>query len=572
MRIFFLLAGIFFACTPLYAQSTTGEVPDTSRADAIINNATVYFGYGAEITHEAKVKITAATRFIVINQLSTVIDVNSLQVSCPEDVTLLSQRFNVFYPKVPLVIKTKEMEKWEDSIELLQKKSGRIDNSIAIEKELLAKTGALIESALANNGNKSVLSAEVLRLVEFYNARIEKSRANIYTYQLELKDLNAQITILRKKISDAAALTRPPVSKPSGQLILQVMATRSAEIPVSISYYTHHAGWTPVYDIRVNSKTNKVKLVYKASLMQTTGIDWKKTKLTLSTGTPNFGVAAPILNPWYLQLYVPGIYSDLQRRAAVGNEMRNRVQSFGDDKLKEVIVDGYGAYRQEKYYRADSVMPATLQEFTTLNEGQLNTNFEIDLPYDIASDGQLHSVSIKDEEIDCVLKSYAVPRADKEAYLLAEVANWQTLDLLPGDANIIMDNTYIGKSVIDPNSTADTLNLPLGKDKRLAIKRSLVKELSSLKTSGKESKQTFTYEIIVKNNKLTDVNLLLKDQFPLSTIKEVEVKLEDGSEAMVNNETGVLTWKLELKPGESKKVRFSYTVKYPRDKKIVNLK
>ena len=135
-----------------------------------------------------------------------------------------------------------------------------------------------------------------------------------------------------------------------------------------------------------------------------------------------------------------------------------------------------------------------------------------------------------------------------------------------------MDDTYVGKSVIDPNTTADTLNLSLGRDKRIAIKRSLVKELSSIKTSGKESKQIFTYEIIVKNNKLTDVNLLLKDQFPLSTIKEVEIKLDEEGGAMVNAETGVLTWKLDLKPGESKKVLFSYTVRYPKDKKIVNLK
>ena len=72
--------------------------------------------------------------------------------------------------------------------------------------------------------------------------------------------------------------------------------------------------------------------------------------------------------------------------------------------------------------------------------------------------------------------------------------------------------------------------------------------------------------------KRQDVNLLLKDQFPLSTIKEVEIKLDEEGGAMVNAETGVLTWKLDLKPGESKKVRFSYTVRYPKDKKIVNLK
>ncbi len=314
-------------------------------------------------------------------------------------------------------------------------------------------------------------------------------------------------------------------------------------------------------------------MVYKASLTQTTGIDWKKTKLTLSTGTPNFGVSAPVLTPWYLQLYVPGLYTDLQRRAAQGNAARNMIQSYEDDRklAEEVVVTGYGQMKV-KSVNENNVDPSTLQQYTTLTQGQLNTSFEIDLPYDIASDGQLNSVTIKDQEIDCTLKNYAVPRMDKDAYLLAEVADWQNLDLLPGDANIIMDDTYIGKSVIDPNTTADTLNLSLGRDKRIAVKRSLVKEQSSLKTSGGNTKQVFTYEILVKNNKVTDVNLLLKDQFPLSNIKEVVVTLEDGSDAMINTETGVLTWKIDLKPGESKKVRFSYSVKYPKDKKIVNLK
>jgi len=327
-----------------------------------------------------------------------------------------------------------------------------------------------------------------------------------------------------------------------------------------------------VYDIRVNSKTNKVKLVYKASLTQTSGIDWKNTKLTLSTGTPNFGVAAPVLSPWYLQLYVPELYKSLQGKAAGVNVLRNTIQSMNDDsKLSEVIkIRGVSSINNGDV--AGYIDPSTMNMYTTLNEGQLNTNFEIELPYNIDSDGKLNSIAIKEEEIICILKNYAVPRADKETYLMAEVADWQNLDLLPGDANIIMDDTYIGKSIIDPNTIADTLNLSLGRDKRVVVKRSLVKELSSLKTSGSSSRQNFTYELVIKNNKQTDINLLLKDQIPLSNIKEVEVNLEDSSDAMVNNETGVLTWKLNLKPGESKKVRFSYSVKYPKDKKIVNLK
>jgi uncharacterized protein (TIGR02231 family) len=554
----------------LCAVSFLCNAQDTARADADITNATVYFGYGTELTHQSKVRLSSNTKTIVISQLGTNVDLASLQISCPEDVALLSHRFQVFTPPQPVWVKPAIAFLMEDSIENLKEDITRIESLIGIEQELLNKTGMLIETTISTSGNKEVTSAEVLKLVEFYNARIEKTKTNIYNHQQARNKLNKKIEAIRKRIAEL----NPPqlkYAKSYGQLFLQVFTKRSGEIPVSISYYTQNAGWIPVYDIRVNSKTNKVKLIYKATLTQTSGIDWKKTKLTLSTGTPNFGVAAPVLSPWYLQLYVPELYKALQGKAAGVNVQRNTIQSMNNDNaLAEVVVTDVNGYAKQKVMQ--TIDPSTLNSYTTLNEGQLNTNYEIELPYDIDSDGKMNSIAIKEEEIICTLKNYAVPRMDRETYLMAEVADWQNLDLLPGDANIVMDDTYVGKSFIDPNTIADTLNLSLGRDKRVVVKRSLVKELSSLKTSGSTSKQSFTYELTVKNNKQTDINLLLKDQFPLSNIKEVEVNLEESGDAIVNKETGVITWKINLKPGESKKVRFSYSVKYPKDKKIVNLK
>ncbi|MBL7729305.1 MAG: DUF4139 domain-containing protein, partial [Dinghuibacter sp.] len=451
--IFLLVMAIMLNPVTASAQSD-----DTVRASATIKTASVYFGYGAELSHESKARVGTGTRIIVINNLSTSADVNSLQISVPEHVALLSQRYIVFQPPTPVAGKTRETERMEDSIETIQKEVSRIENLVAIDKEILAKTGLLIETTISTSGNKTVLSAEVLKLLEFYNARIEKSRTNIYNNQMEINRQNKLIAGIRKRIAEAGASATPVIQKPYGQVILQVMCKQAGEIPINLSYYTARAGWTAIYDVRANSKTNKVKLVYKASLTQNTGIDWNKAKLVLSTGTPNFGVTAPILTPWNLQLYVPGLYNDLQRRAAAGNAQRNIIQSFNNDmNMAEVVVTNANGQYKTKQVEEKTVDPSNVEQYTTLNEGQLNTSYEIDLPYDIASDGQLNSVTIKEEEITCTMKNYAVPRADKEAYLLAEIPDWQNLDLLPGDANIIMDDTYIGRSTIDPNTTADTL-------------------------------------------------------------------------------------------------------------------
>jgi uncharacterized protein (TIGR02231 family) len=213
-----------------------------------------------------------------------------------------------------------------------------------------------------------------------------------------------------------------------------------------------------------------------------------------------------------------------------------------------------------------------VEDYTTLKQGMLNTNFEIDLPYDIASNNMAHSINIKNVDLPTQFKNYAVPKLDQQAYLVGELTNWENLDLLPGKANIIMDDTYIGVTQIDPNTALDTLNLSLGKDKRIYVKRMLVKEESKLSRKDNDITQTFTYELTVRNNKSSTVDFVLKDQYPLSSLQNVEVKvLSKGNADIENKEVGSLTWKLILKPGESRNIKFSYQIKYPKDKKISNI-
>ncbi|MFZ4771559.1 MAG: DUF4139 domain-containing protein [Ferruginibacter sp.] len=556
----------------LCAQSAL-TAQDTARADASLSAATVFFGYGAELTHNANIKVNTSTKQIIISQLSTAIDVNSLQISVPENVALLSQRFLVYTPE-RIVLINPLIKKWQDSIKIFQKDQNRNKWLAETERETLDKTNKLIEMTMKDNGNKAISSDEAIKLINANTLKIEKAKTALFKLSEEWDLLNEKISAMQTRIYEAN--NQPvKVEKPYGQLMLQVICNSTTEIPVSLSYFTNNAGFTPLYDVRVNSKTNELKLVYKASITQSTGINWKQVKLTLSTSNPSWGGVAPNLTPWYLQMYVKPLYDNF-KAPVVNNYYQNNIQSMmKDDKslMEEVVVTGYGAAKKNRSvsYATTTVNPSSIQQYTTLTESQLNTNFEIDLPYNIDSDGETHSVTIKEEKINAGLKNYAIPKLDKDAYLLAEIADWQKLDLLPGVANIIMDQTYIGKSVIDPNSTADTLNLSLGKDKRVNIKRTAVKEYTSSKTSGSTTKQVFTYELTVKNNKISPVDLLLKDQYPISTVKEIEVKLEEGNGALVNEESGILSWKLNLKPGESRKLRFSYTVKYPKEMKITNL-
>jgi uncharacterized protein (TIGR02231 family) len=148
------------------------------------------------------------------------------------------------------------------------------------------------------------------------------------------------------------------------------------------------------------------------------------------------------------------------------------------------------------------------------------------------------------------------------------VRDWEKLNLLPGQADLIVEGTLIGRSRLDPSSTQDTLNLTLGQDKRIVVRRDKVAEFSSVKFLGTNKKEVFTYEITVRNNKQDKVQLVLKDQYPLSSNKDIEEELLESSGASVDKETGILTWKLDLAAGETRKFRLSYSIKYPKDKTL----
>ncbi len=541
---------------------------DTARAVAIMKEGTVYYGYGAELTHSAKLTVTKDTRYIIIDKISKELDLNSLQISCPENISLLSQQFSIYSAPKPKYEESDLMKRIKDSIEKKQILVSVIQNNISIYEATLAATGKLIESTIATSGNKTSLTAEVLKLIEFYNTKIEQNKNLIFEKGLAKAAVQKEITALNDRLTAATVVANAnytaenPKQSSYGRVVLQVICRTAQAADINLSYYTKNAGWQPLYDIRVDTKTNAMKLVYKASVIQNTGIDWEQAKLSLSTGTPNFTTTAPLFSAWYLKYYAPELYKKYDNLTVT-----NSIPTMSALTRAKVSADDMGYTMSES-----TVVPSTLQDYTNMRQGLLNTIFEIDLPYDIASNGLPHNINIKEEKLSSSLKNYAVPKLDPEAYLLAELTDWQNLDLIPGNANIIMDDTYIGKSFIDPNSTADTLNLSLGKDKRVAVKRLLIKDDNTTKNRDNNIKQTFTYEITVKNNKTKDVDMILKDQFPLSNIKEIEIELKEDGGAVVNNELGVLTWSVVLKPGEIRKFRFAYTVKYPKDKKIQNLK
>lgn len=572
---------------------------------ANLNTVTIYRN-GAEMFHNAKSNLAKGDNELVIEGISSYVDINSIQVNCPAAVTILGVEFSNNYLLSETT--TPELKKIRDSLEKVKSDIEKTDVSIVTVSDLLT----VLKSNKEIKGTQTGLSvAELIKLMDYY-----KTKSNELQNELSaLKNKKDKLTNLSQKLSEQEEEERKKNTITGGRIILQLSVAIAGPQEFTLSYITQNAYWTPYYDIKAEDVKSPLKIIYKAKIVQTTGIDWKKVKLSLSTSTAIQYSSAPLLRSWFLSYVNPvrQMEQNLSKSNSIqsmgyfvpgsATQIDSKITIRGVNSIKEenqplYIING-AEMQASDYARLDpnsfkdvnvlkddaaaalygaraskGVVVVTLkdglEDYVSVTDNALDVTYDIDLPYDVPTNGKQQIATLKEATVPAFYKYYSVPKLDKDAYLLAEVSDWEKLNLIPGEANIIFEGTYVGKSFIDPASTNDTLNLTLGKDKRVVIKREKLADFSSVKFLGTNKLQTITYELTVKNNKKDAISLILKDQYPISTNKEIEVELLQSSDAANNAEIGVLTWKLELAPGESKKVRISYSAKYPKGK-VLNL-
>ena len=543
--LFVLVSTISFAQKPIF---TTAKV----------KSATVYFN-AAEISQTTAVNLPVGTSEIVVKNVADYLNESTVQIGAPNSVTVLSVQFTQNYISEYEIDETNPaIKKVRDSITLVQKEIKKIQIDTYSSQQTIALLDANQNVSGANTG---LNVAELMKLVDFYKTkRTELDNAVVILAEKETK-LKEKL----KNLNDKLEINTQKEEKSSkGKLIIQVMNEIAGVVNLDLNYITDNASWTPFYDLRAENITSPINMMYKAQVTQWTGIDWKKVKLTLSSGNPNQNNQAPLLNSWFLRYQDNMLYESISVNGYFGveNKLKGRAKGIS---VKKELANNF------TYVDTLSNENSTVSDYTNIQENQLNVSFDIDIPYDILSNSKPHSVALKEIKLPATYKYYAAPRVEKEAFLLAEINDYSKYNLLPGEANIIFEGLYVGKTFINTNQTSDTLNLSMGRDKKISIKREKVVEKSGTRFLSSKKEQTFTFDITVRNNKKEAADILLKDQYPLSTDKEIEIELLQSDNATANKETGILTWTLKLNPGETKKVRISYKVRYPKDKTIDNL-
>ena len=266
-----------------------------------------------------------------------------------------------------------------------------------------------------------------------------------------------------------------------------------------------------------------------------------------------------------------------EERAVGKRNVMNVVLEEEVNELQEVVVTGYATTTRRELTGAASGVrirgmssisgvsgsrqTVTVNSNIDLKSKQVDLEFEINGRQTILSRPEKRSLDMLTYHIDASYEYICSPRYNKNAFLFAYLTDWEDLNLLSGEVNLFYEGVYKGKTLLNANSSEDTLKISMGYDKRIKVEIE-DKSLEVSKNLISKRRKTFDWILNIRNLKNEPVKLVIKDQIPVSRNKLIEVELLELSEASYDEWTGYVNWELSVKPSEKVEKQLSYQVKY----------
>jgi len=322
------------------------------------------------------------------------------------------------------------------------------------------------------------------------------------------------------------------------------------------SYIVMDARWNATYDVRVDSGKTTLGLTYYGVITNDSLDDWVDAQLSLSTATPSIGGVPPTLNTKFISTqFVPSYHKSSHKRDMRMTNMKVMQSEDDSDELKSAMPPS----------------PSSLKVMTTsVQESTICTSFSIPRRTTILSDSKPHKVTVRLLQLEAKFTYTIIPPLSTHAYLKASIRNTtETYPLLAGNINVFMDGNFVTTSAVKAVFPQEKFALFLGTDD--AIKVTYPPGVAFKETQGllkKTSTKTMKYKITVKNNKATDVRVVVFDQLPKSNDGQIKVKLlkpviQEGDTATTVTEANNLCWKKNIATGKDIQIPFEYHVEWP---------
>ena len=377
---------------------------------------------------------------------------------------------------------------------------------------------------------------------------LRPAEARAHALDDEIKALEAQ----RQRPSPATAPRR------GANVALNAAAPTHATI--TLSYRIAGANWVPAYDASLDTSGAKsVALARRALLSQRTGEDWSNVSLTLSTARVARSADAPDVRPIKIDFWQPPVYAPLESQRTL-SAAPQAAQAPAPTAKKEMALAKPSIAAEETASEGES--------------GAYSAEFKVPGRVSLAADGAQKSFLLARASAPATIVAKTAPGLDQTAYLEAHLTAAGDAPLLPGEVALHRDGMFVGRARIGFVAPGDGFDLGFGADDKIKVARAPVNRKENEPTWYNQTKiETREFKTTVKNLHDFPVKLQVVDRLPYSENAAITAELLPATtpptEKQVGDKRGVMSWTLDLQPGESKAITLAYRLKWPADRDIV---
>lgn len=583
---------------------------------------TTLFLNGAFVKREANLNVNKGNTKIIVEKIPRNIELKTLQV----DVDRLARILTVkpFIKTIKGQLDSVVIFSLKNRLQSLEKQQKVNEKKLLVLKEtesLLKKNqpSFIKENAIATSELIKIIELNKTTLTEVYTAEIDILE--------EQKSLQKQIKEVRHEILKAIT----PNTTEYVELWVEVASAGDRNLNLTVSYFTNHASWKPLYDFRVEDASKPVQANLKAGIIQNTGEDWQDIKLSVSNGSPSGNEAYTKAQPWILNFrrfttnntdkaynpnikHISGRITDYNGEPLIGaNILIKENSSIGtitdiDGKFylpvpsggKTVMVS-YTGYNTYEGIISEAIMHIKLEEGRLLDEivvtGAIGGEIKQKIPDDqilkdlyvepskisyqattfsydmidkvtLLNGTEYINLEVIEKEIPTIYEYYCAPKIDTSAFLRARLANWQDYNLLDGEINLYFEGKYLGTSLLNTKLANDTLDISLGRDNGIIVTRTKVKDFSKKSYFSNTITENRVYAIVVKNNKPQNIKIVIEESIPITTNKEIVISGVEAKSGTIDPDKKIAKWMLSIDPNKEVEQRISFTVKYPSNERV----
>jgi uncharacterized protein (TIGR02231 family) len=437
---------------------------------------------------------------------------------------------------------------WDNTLEYVtRKRGGLLKDKRAIEKER-EKIGKEIQkwefelTQIAGAGyyknyqslNKAILDNRSSMMIQQYadNTSQYEEKKRLFFHPTEKVDIEKRLN---------ASIYSPD----------------AREIDFTFSYVIPQTSWQMKYDLRASSKDKELTVMVYGDIYQKTGENWENISLSLSTGTPVNAINPPELQPWYLDL------TPVYREESAGKKEMKKKAAPSGEKMQD----------QEEYS-------------VEIKEAGSYVDINIPARQTIASSDKYQKKFVKSYDLrgDKNARFYyeGTPEKANSGFLKVAVRNSTDLPWLEGEAQIFVENEFMGKVTIPFTPPGKEQDLVLGVEPRIITKKELVKKFEETAgVLGGKRRISYYYKLTIENQLPRREGIIVSDCIPVARNQKIESEIKNLSLPYAVNEEfgkstlfaqGIRRWKLTMEPHSKREISYEVVITFDKEINISGLR